>query len=153
MAASIREQIIDAAMTALNGPTRPVGLPQADRLRMEPYQLADMPAINVMSLREEVQPMQDGRWGPLLERAFTLRVVCYVAGAPADQAIDPLAVWIEQSLSSPYLGKAFGGLAQDCYLSLMEWQYADDDQNYAAALMDFRVTYQTSRSDPTTNTQ
>lgn len=148
---SIRDQIIAAAVVALNASTdqsgnaRPSGMPQADRLRMEPYQLEDLPAIVVMPLREEVEPLKDSRWGPLVNRVLTLRVACYAAGNPADELIDPMLTWAVATLDSNQLG----GLANDILEGLIEWQYASEDQPFAVALADFRIMYQTKRADAT----
>jgi hypothetical protein len=152
VAASIREQIIEAALAALNTST-PTGVPQADRLRMEPYQLADMPAMVVMPLREEVEPLKDGRWGPLVNRTLTLRIACYaygdaigtVGGQTADKKIDPLLTWADAALDS----NQFGGLANDSLPALIEWQYAAEDQPFTVALADYRIMYQTKRADAT----
>ena len=141
---SVRERIIEAALAALNTST-PVGVPQSDRLRMEPYQLGDLPAIVIMPLREEVEPLKDGRWGPLINRTLTLRVACYAAGNPADGMIDPLLTWADAALDS----NQFGGLANDTLPALIEWQYAAEDQQFAVALADYRIMYQTKRADAT----
>lgn len=141
---SIREQIIEAALAALNTST-PGGVPAADRLRMEPYQIEDLPAIVIMALREEIEPLKDSRWGPLVNRVLTLRVACYAAGSPADGLIDPLLTWADQALDS----NQFGGLANDTLPALIEWQYAAEDQQFAVALADYRITYQTKRADAT----
>jgi hypothetical protein len=141
---SIREQIITAAVAALNTST-PGGVPAADRVRMEPYQSEDLPAINVMPVREEMENEKEGRWSYFLKRGCTLRIECRVQGNPADQLLDPLIVWAGTVLG----GAKFGGLAEDCYEILCEWSYAASDQPYSMASLDFRVEYSTLKTDPT----
>ena len=143
---SLRAQIVDAAVALLNT-SRPAGIPACDRVRFEPYQPTELPAINVMPVREESEK-KTGRWGPLLTRGFTLRVECRVAGDPADVILDPLLVWAGQKLG----GQTFGVLAEDCFETLCEWSYAGSDQNYSMASLDFRVNFSTLINDPTSNT-
>jgi len=142
---SLRAQIVDAAIALLNT-SPPAGIPFAERIRFEPYGPEDLPAINVMPVREESEK-KTGRWGPLLTRGFTLRVECRVSGSPADVILDPLLVWAGQSLG----GQDFGLLAEDCYETLCEWSYAGSDQNYSMASLDFRINFSTLSNDPTRN--
>jgi len=136
---------VDAAIVLLNTAT-PAGVPAADRVRFEPYTPEELPAINVMPVREESEK-KTGRWGGLLTRAFTLRVECRVAGDPADELLDPLLTWAGQALGN----QQFGGLAEDCVETLCEWSYAGSDQNYSMASLDFRVNFSTLSTDPTAN--
>jgi hypothetical protein len=145
---SIREQIIEAAIVALNT-GRPGGVPAADRTRMEPYQAGDLPAVTVMPVREGMVHEKSSRWAYYLKRTLTFRVECRVAGNPADELLDPLLTWAGQALATPPNGAAFGGLAEDCIETLCEWQYAAQDQPYAMAMLDFTVEYVTLKADPT----
>lgn len=147
MSLSLREQITIAAMAVLNT-SPPVGVPATTRTRMQPYTPEELPAMTVKSLREEMETEKEGRWSYFLKRTFTLRVEFYVAGDAADSLIDPLYIWAGQSLG----GNSFGKLAEDCIEGLMEWEYADQDLPYAKATLDFRVLYNTLKTDPTTST-
>lgn len=141
---SVRDQIIETAVAALNT-SRPPGIPAAVRIRMEPYQVTDLPAITVAPHTDETTTLKNDRWGPVLDRLLILRVAIYVAGPAPDALADPMAVWCEKVLNS----NALGGLANDLLPGRFEWQYASEDQQYALLLADFHVWYQTLRADST----
>jgi hypothetical protein len=144
---SIRDQIIAAAIMALNTGT-PSGVPRADRARTEPYQPVDLPAITVFPHTDETTTLKNDRWGPIVDRLCIVRVACYVAGDPPDALLDPMIVWAEKTLNS----NPFGNLASDILPGRFEWQYANEDQKYSLVLADFHVWYQTLRTDPTATT-
>jgi len=99
----------------------------------------------VFEIREESETEKEGRWAYFLKRTFTLRVEVRFAGDAGRTVFDPMLVWIGTQLG----GSQFGGLAEDCYESLTEWQYADLDQPYTLVQIDFRVHYSTLKADPT----
>jgi hypothetical protein len=148
MTASVREQIVAAAVAQLNT-SRPVGVPQADNSRLEPYQPSELPAMNIFRIREEGESEKEGRWSYFVKRTFTLRVELRFASDTAAVDMDPSYVWAGQTLATGYQQPAFGGLAESCYETLLEWQYADSDQPYTLLQIDFRVEYSTLRNDPT----
>lgn len=141
---SVRDQIIEAAIAALNT-SRPGGIPAADRIRTEPYQAQDLPAITVAPHTDETTTLKNDRWGPIIDRLLIMRVAIYVAGAAPDALADPMVVWCEKVLNS----NPFAGLANDLLPGRFEWQYASEDQPYALTLADFHVWYQTLRADST----
>ena len=140
--ATIREQIINAAVAAVNNGA-PAGVPACVRTVMQPAEQAQLPAITVFPVREEVDPAKTGRWGPLIVRTLYLRFVIYAAGDPADGALDPIVEWVARQLG----GSNLGGLAQDAVEHELTWQYDEGNYAVAAVAMDFRVTYQTRRDD------
>jgi hypothetical protein len=147
MTASVRSQIVSAAIAAINA-SPPVGVPTADDTRLESYTAGELPAISVFEIREEAETEKEGRWSYFVKRTFTLRVEVRIAATVALAAratMDPLYVWIGQQLG----GSQFGGLAEDCYEALLEWQYAAEDQPYTLLQIDFRVLYSTIKTDPT----
>jgi hypothetical protein len=139
---TIREQIIEAAVAAVNTGT-PGGVPQCVRTLMQPSEQSQLPAITAFPVREEVDPGKTGRWGPLIVRTLYLRFVIYASGDPADGALDPIVDWVARSLG----GSQIGGLAQDAVEHELTWQYDEGNYAVAAVAMDFRVTYQTRRDD------
>jgi hypothetical protein len=149
MTASVRSQIVDAAIALLNT-SPPAGVPEADDTRLESYNAdaGELPAITVFEIREEMETEKEGRWSYFLKRTFTMRVEMRVAetvAVKARLAMDPLYVWVGQCLG----GQQFGSLAEDCYEALAEWQYAAADQPYTLLQLDFRVLYSTLKTDPT----
>lgn len=140
--ATIREQIIEAAVAAVNdGP--PAGVPQCKRTLMQPAEQAQLPAITVFPVREEIDSSKTGRWGPLIVRTLYLRFVIYATGDPADGALDPIVEWVARQIG----GSSLGGLAQDAVEHELTWQYDEGNYAVAAVAMDFRITYQTLRDD------
>jgi hypothetical protein len=145
---SIREQIIEAAMVLLNTGT-PGGVPATQRARMEDYTPEELPAITIKAMREEDAYEKEGARSYFLARTFTLRVEVRVAGPAPDQLADPLLVWAGQVLGGQVFPSGAVNLATDCVESLLEFQYASEDQPYVLAQLDFRVYYSTLKGDPT----
>lgn len=147
MTGSVRSQIVDAAIARLNT-SPPAGFPTADDTRLEPYSTPELPSVVIFEIREEMETEKEGRWSYFLKRTFTMRCEIRIAETVAVKAratMDPLYTWIGQQLG----GYQFGGLAEDCYEALAEWQYAAEDQSYTLLQLDFRVLYTTLKSDPT----
>lgn len=153
MTASVRKQIVDAAIALLNA-SPPSGVPQTDDTRLESYTAEELPAITLVELREEAETEKEGRWSYFLKRTFTLRVEIRIAetlAAGARATMDPLYSYVGATLAGAGStdGQTFGGLSEDCYEALLEWQYAAEDQPYTLLQIDFRVLYSTLKSDPT----
>lgn len=147
MTDSVRKQIVDAAIALINTDA-PSGVPAADDTRLESYTPAELPALTIFEIREEGESEKEGRWGYFVKRTFTMRIEIRIAettAVKARAAVDPIYVWVGQQLGQ----QQFGGLAEDCYETLLEWQYADSDQPYTLLQMDFRVEYSTLKNDPT----
>lgn len=142
---SIRDQILDAIIAALNTAT-PGGVPQATRDYINPLEGSDLPAISVRASREESEG-KPNRFGPLRQRRLTVRVECFAAGSPGDEELDPLVTWAGKVLSGD--AGRFGGLAHCTEETAIEWNSEERDQPFASAFMDFTVEYQTRTGDPT----
>lgn len=139
---SIREQIIEAAIVALNTGT-PGGVPAATRARQEPYQPSELPALTVKPVREEIEYEAEGKRSYFRKRILTLRVTTAVTGD--DSAADPMTTWATKVLD----GQTFPNLTEDQIEALYEWEYAAEDQPYVAVHQDFRVIYHTIAGDQT----
>jgi hypothetical protein len=144
---SIREQIIQAALALLNTGT-PSGVPQTQRARMEGYDPSELPAIAIKSVREEDEYEKEGKRSYFLKRTFTLRVEVRVVGPAPDQLADPMLVWAGKQLGGQTFLSGGVNLAEECLEALTEWQYASEDQPYVLAQLDFRVYYNTLKTDP-----
>jgi hypothetical protein len=141
---SVRKQIVDAAIALINA-SPPYVTPLADDTRQQSYTPDELPSIALFEIREDGQSEKEGRWSYFVKRAFTLRLELRVGSDTPRSVVDPIYVWIGQKLGA----QQFGGLAEDCYETLLEWQYADADQPYTLLQIDFRIEYSTLKNDPT----
>lgn len=148
--ASVRESILAAAKTALEGAGGPTGL-TVHRRRTRPINLDNLPAIVVYVLRENVQVIdQDDP----AERVMTLRAECRqkgasttptVAGDDPDTLLDPLLTW---AVSTLLTDSTLEALVLDIEERQTLWEAEELDQVYAAAAVDFEITYLTAATDP-----
>jgi len=140
---SVREQIIDAVLTALNTGT-PVGVPQAERRRGQPYQATELPAISVKPVREEVEYEQSGKRTYFRKRVLTLRISVWTIGD--DSVADPMTTWATQVLDGQIIVPS---LIEDAIEALYEWDSSNEDQPYNVVHQDFRIHYHTVVGDQT----
>lgn len=143
--ASVRELILQAAVAALNGAGKPAGL-AVHRNRTRPFGSDQLPAIVLYpgpDPEDVVLATHDGG----VERRFTVRAECraIAAGVPPDQATDPLTTWCTRALHED---PTFGGLAAEIEERRISWAAEETDQVFAAAAVDFLVTYYTHADDP-----
>ena len=143
MTASVREQIVEAVLAALNTET-PVGIPQAQRRRGQPYQSSELPAISVKPVREEIEYEQSGKRSYFRKRVLTLRVSVWTIGD--DSVADPMTNWATQVLDGQIIAPP---LIEDCIEALYEWDYSNEDQPYNVVHQDFRIHYHTVVGDQT----
>lgn len=141
---TIREQIIQAAVALANA-SRPSGVPACARTRMEPTEPGALPSLNCFPLREPVNPLAAGRWGPIITRQLFLRFVVLNQGNPADASADDILAWLTQAMN----GQQFGGLANDCNEIELTWSYDEENTRVVQVAADFRIEYQTLRNDQT----
>ena len=138
---SVREQVLTAAMSALNTATPP-GVPSVTRTRMEAYTADELPAASIKCVREEIEYEKGGKWGPFRRRVLTLRLTIFALGD--ESAVDPIVVW-----ASSILDGQFSPLIEDSIEALYEFEYALEDERYVGLNLDFRVHYHTSVGDQT----
>jgi hypothetical protein len=145
---SIRDTILDAMVTALNGASKPAGL-TIHRHRTIPLALDQLPAQVLYVLAEEVETgpargLDDKR---LARRRMQVCVETRVnaSGTTPDQAVDPYLTWAvealcarQQLVASMHDIKELGGT----------WDAEESDAVRAAAKTVFLVDYITSASDP-----
>ena len=152
---SIREQIVAAAVVALNT-GRPADVPEFVRTRVEDLRATQLPANDIHPAQPRIAgPGPGGANSPLVRRAITLRVRMSAGpnaglGLAPDQAADPSYVWAVKVLS----GNRFGGLAT----GTLEVDPPDeggftfryvDDVPVCEIVADFEVQYQTKTNDAT----
>lgn len=147
MTTTIREQIMQAAIAALNGPERPAGVPEATRAHAAAANATQLPKIAITPVNESVERIG---LSSAIKRTLTLRVECQAAGQvgsdePADALLDAITAWCTKALAFNRLG----GLANNVEEVGIDWATNLADYAYCAAVIDYQVTYQTYANDQT----
>lgn len=144
MADTVRERIVQAMVTALDGGPAPVMRKRLDALETE-----ELPAF-VIAKAAEPKP-GDGDYDSE-ERTFSVQVYCVVGTsesddtAAPDKLADPLEAWAEQKL----VGEEFSGLAKDVIYAGTQWvSVPGQNLDIVGSVVTFEVTYWTTRGDPT----
>jgi len=149
---SIREQIVAAAVTALNT-SKPAGVPAPVRTRLDSPGAAQLPAFTVYQVAETVEPMRDERAGrtsrgPVVRRTLLLAVEVVTKAGTAeepDKAADPILVWATKALAA---GGTFSGLANNRLDEIgTKFEYEQGETSFCRATMTFRCEYQSSAND------
>jgi hypothetical protein len=142
MAASIRVQIMNALMAALNGPGAPC---KFWRMRMEEFQSNELPAGNLI-LEEENRQIDAGED----DCTLTVSLDCIVSTTvdPVDEALDALLVWAEQSIMAD---QTLGGLATYIDPKPVKWFMANKGAKQCVAAIGFDVKFRTALTDSTAN--
>lgn len=138
--ATVREQILDAVVTALNAGA-PAGFPVATRTNPDPYEPGALPAVTVFPTDESVSDVgaSGHRRGPVTNRRLTFRVECRAIGEPPETALDPMIAWVVKALA----GSTMGGLAHDVQEQRTEWVVEAAEEVYGLASVEFAVDYRT----------
>ena len=149
---TIREQIVAAAVTALNT-ARPTGVPAAIRTRLDSPSAAQLPALTVYQAAESVEPMHRERMGaaqrgPVVKRTLFLNVeVVTKAGATEepDKAADPILAWAVKSVVG---AGTMNGLANNAADEVgTKFEYDQSETSFCRATTTFRIEYQSRTSD------
>lgn len=138
--ASLREQIINAAVAALNV-SRPAGVPPATRLRKS-YESAQLPAITVYYTGDTAQKPSGAR-SPIVKRVMTLVVECRAAADQVETILDPLLVWAVKTLAPSTLGGLVSEIAEKTTIP----EVAIKEAMHGKTALSFEVTYQTNTGD------
>lgn len=144
---SVAEQVVAAAVVALNGAGKPAGLPTAERARSFALSEEKLPAQLVYFLEDEEKPVA-GDTGPLVEHEMFLRVSCYSKGSAtqgADEAADPMRAWAVKALHAK--GTAIEVLVNLCRLKMSKASYSQGENALCRLDLDFRVEFQTNVLD------
>lgn len=150
MADSIREQLLTAAVAALNDTGKPAGL-TVHRHRTLPLEFDDLPAT-VLYLVDEQLPAdaQQRVRRQVVRRTCTIalehRVQLADEAQTIDQALDPLVSWGVQAL----VGSAAIAALKATVLEVgTKWRASDDDASRGAATTFLTLEYFTAAADPT----
>lgn len=139
--ATLRKQIIDACVTALNT-ARPAGIPAASRIRQDQFEASATPSISVYPGDEAVEPASN-RHSPLVKRRLTVVVEVRIAGNNPDQILDPAVAWVEKTVSS-----LSSSLIHDVNEVAVNYEFAIGTEPHGLARCSFVIHYQTRRTDP-----
>ena len=140
--ASIREQITEALITALNTDT-PAGVPQCERSRGFATDTSVLPVMLFYPIHEEVQKVGPIGIGPVAKRSLNIRIDIRAEspaeGEPIDKVLDPMISWVSKAL----VNNKLNGLVHDIAETGIDWQIEMSDQQYGIATVDLVVQYQT----------
>lgn len=154
---SLRERIIQAAVTALNT-DRPSGVPEFVRTRLESPTAEQLPAATVYAKKEEtdrMRPVREGRTsrGPIVKRTLQLHIeslTAHVGSDTPDALADPILCWAVQAIGN---AGTFSGLANDpADEEETTFEYEQADHSFCRATLVFAIEFQSKRSDATTRT-
>lgn len=146
--ATIRNQILDAIVSRLNGAGKPAALTVA-RFPVSNIEEASLPHVAVVPGRESVdRPSDKMRAYPVRERRLTVRVECRAKASGIsqgpDEALDPLVAWTTKALLAD---ATLGSLALECEESEISWQGDESDHRFGLAIVSFVVRYKTNSQD------
>lgn len=142
---SIRLQIRDAVIAALNVTTRPADVPEATKRRWTPG--SNDPSYAVIFIDDPVDPNQ--RTGFAVTRKhLTIGVECVQsADLPelSDDIVEPMLSWAEAALVNTNMD----GLAHEIEYVTTKWEQGQADKVYMRATVLYSISYQTKRGDLT----
>lgn len=142
---TVREQIITAAVAALNTGT-PGGVPATERERVAAVEEQDGAGAIALYPVRDVPEEVGGGGGPLMRCRLTLAVEVWAKGTALlrpSQAVDPMLVWIVKTLA----GNRLGGLAHDIVEGETIFAYEAGDNPWCRATVELIVSYQHLVSD------
>lgn len=146
--ASIRETILTAAVSQLQGAGKPAEL-TVERFRVFQVENGSLPFMVVRPVQEEVRLATQNRLSPLVERDLRLAVECWAqagTGLSVDQALDPVLTWAVKALVGIGNG-TLGGLAISVTEDAVEWD-GEAAQNYGRCTATFTIRYRTTTQNP-----
>ena len=144
--ATVRSQIVDAAVALLDGAGKPAGLQTVVRCQLTTPNLEGGKSwIFVRSGEDEVRPVI-GSKVPIRDHSFDMIVDCIAPGdasTPADKAVDPLVAWCVKQLD----GSTLGGLAIWVEERKTVYVYKQGDYPTCRARITFDVRHTTKSGD------
>ncbi len=140
--ATIRNQILSAIVTALDGAGKPTGL-TVSRFGLAAVETAALPYMAVRCAAEKSSAI-DGRDGSAMERHLLVDIECRASGESPDEAVEPLIGWVTTALQGD---RSLGGLATDLEEEGIEWSAEDAMEDLGLAVVRVRVDYDTDRNN------
>ena len=149
--ASRRDQILAAVASKLGsatvgGFTKPTGL-VVSRFRTRPTDKTTTRSIALYPMAEASVRVGQNR-SRLTEHRLTVRCECRAVGGSgetADQALDPILLWVVQSL---FADESLGGLTSSLEETACQWDADEADEIYAVAWKDVTATFAALANDP-----
>ncbi|HLE61034.1 MAG TPA: hypothetical protein VI700_05815 [Thermoanaerobaculaceae bacterium] len=144
---SIREQIVVAAIAALNS-GRPATVPAIERFRGLDVEPSQLPSGTLVEGKEHIQRSKN-KFSPLVDRAFRFALKWRAARPAGDAsagpgtAIDPMLNWATATLPR----NTFGGLALDVEEVSILWTPQQGEKFFMLAVQEFELTYTTRVND------
>lgn len=146
--ASICNRILDAVESALGGAGKPAGTTVHSDPTVPFEGSSSLKEIVVDPVGERVEPddfsgLSGG--GQNVQRTLTLRLWLRAQGTPPRNVVDPLRVWVAQTMATD---PEWGGLAIDTREVSTEWAADRAEAVYASAAMTYEIQYTTTGADP-----
>lgn len=138
--ASIRDQILDAVITALNTGT-PVGVPAATREEKH-YEQAQLPAITIRPITEIVSPIHN-RQGLVKERQLKFIAEIRAVGTIPDKALDKHLVWVTKKLDG-FTSSLVNAIVEEGEIA---WGVGIQDYAEGICTVPYTAYYQTKKGD------
>ena len=138
---TLRKQIIDAALVALNT-GRPTGVPAATRLRQTEFEASTTPSISIYPGAETIEPATN-RYGAAVKRSLQLVVEVRASGTDPDILMDASVGWAEKALAS-----WTSSLIHDVVEDSVTHEFAIGTVPIGVCRVVFYVRYSTRRTDP-----
>lgn len=153
MSLSLREQILEAIVTALNA-SPPTGVPNAKRSYSYAIQVGDLPARLVYADPEHPETVErlQGRGGPIVKRKMPVIVENCIAGNAtqrADQLVDALVSHNSTVLPKNMLITSNVPLCYDIEELHLHFLLGQGTRPFAMWRHRFLVSYTTKVNDPT----
>jgi hypothetical protein len=145
MTLTVREQIVQAVLAALNGPGKPESVPACERVSYTAASSGNVPRMMLYPVKETVERVNRG---PLVKRELTVRVDCRAAALAAEHAdalANDMVAWATKALA----GSRLGGLAHDVAEIAVDWSFEPSEYLLVEVSLEFAITYQTQVSDQT----
>ena len=149
MADTIRETIIAAVATALDGAGKPTGL-TVHRFKTRPIDKDDLPATAVYPMDEDTR--LETHEEPSVRRALIIRLehrVKTLVGSsdPPDKTLDPLLAWGTKGLLTDSALDALIISIEEVHTG---WAAFEADSLYGGAAQDFKIEFATVWDDQET---
>jgi len=145
MTLTVREQVVQAVMAALNSDSRPADVPPCERVSFSAATSGNVPKMMLYPVKEAVTRINRG---PLAQRTLTVRIDCRAASLAAESAdalANSMVAWATQALS----GSRLGGLAHDVAEVAVDWSFEPAEYLLVEVSLEFAITYQTQVQDQT----
>lgn len=138
--ASIRDQILDAVITALNTGT-PTGVPAATREEKQ-YEQSQLPAITIRPITETIAPVHN-RQGLVKDRQLKFIAEIRAVGTIPDKALDKHLVWVTKKLDG-FTSSLVNNIAEE---GEIVWGVGIKDYAEGICSVPYTAYYQTKKGD------